>query len=87
MTAEIIRLVERARKPQGSAPLNPAQQGALGDWQWTRRGDLEFKAPGYLFTATPLPGGRMRLKIAPEPHVLEVPVGEYKREVAALLAS
>src|SRR5437868_6657044 len=82
MTAEIIRLADRA--PKSALPtLNAAQRSALGDWHWTCRGDLELKTPGYLFTATPLPGGRTRLKIAPKAQTLELPVTEYKNRVAA----
>jgi hypothetical protein len=86
MTAEIISLADRAPKTAPAPCLNAAQRAALGDWQWTRRGDLELKTPDCLFTATPLPGGRTRLKITPKAQTLELPVEEYKNQVAALLA-
>jgi hypothetical protein len=79
MTAEIIRLADRAPKFR---KLN----AALAEWQWNNDGDLELKAPGYLFTATPLPGGRTRLTITPEAQTLELGADEYKSRVAALLA-
>jgi len=82
MTAEIIQLADRRPAPK----LNAAQRAALGEWQWNRHGDLELRTPGYLFTATPLPGGRARLRITPEMRTLELPIDEYKSRVAALLA-
>jgi hypothetical protein len=78
----ISRFADRAPKFRKPAPTPEP----VLVWEWNRDGDRQLKVPGYLFTATPLPGGRTRLKITPEAQTLELRADEYKSRVAALLA-